>query len=172
MLLLGTNSRSLLLRELPTPGSSHRFSGSCTLIFILLKKTGGNKNTFKGASSFLCLSFQCRNILCKNDCMPPLTPPPPPSHWACGISPSHSLADWVIPWFPPDVLQYTFPDRLRLRHGSPPQLCLSFSFFYFADKLTFFLLCTLSLATCEGICHADGGDAEWPVSCLFLALTI
>lgn len=25
------------------------------------------------------------------------------SQWACGISPSHSLADWLIPWFPPDV---------------------------------------------------------------------
>lgn len=32
------------------------------------------------------------------------------SQWACGISPSHSLAVWVIPWFPPDVQQFTFPD--------------------------------------------------------------
>lgn len=64
--------------------------------------------TLKDSCSVLRLSFKCRNILCKSD---PPTPHPPFSTvglWYFTISftcrLSHSL------WFPPDVLQCTFPD--------------------------------------------------------------
>lgn len=131
------------------------------------------QNTFKGASSFLRLGFKCRNILCKSDCMPPHLSFLTLGLWYFTISftcrLSHSL------WFPPDVLQYTFPDRLRLRHGSP-RLCFSLSFFILLTNRILFFWTSLALRgyVWRYLSRWDpwSVDAAWPASCLFLALNI
>lgn len=97
-LSFGTNSRSFSVQSCcagkkqqhPTLISSQN---TANLLFFFFKKTKKTAPLIR-VSAHLCFSLSARNILYESDCMPP---PPPFSQWACGISPSHSLADWVIP---------------------------------------------------------------------------
>lgn len=174
MLPLGTNSRSLLLHELPTPGSSHLFSEPCTALFFLNvililfiylfknKQTTQHKNCI--LSPLLALVSSAETFCVRVIACPPPQPTPPPSQWACGISPSHSLADWVIP---SDFLQMCSSIRFLTAWDWDIALPGAAFPFPFCWQIRIVLRLLSVVATCEGICNGCdpwSADAARPAS--------